>query len=52
LTVAISMGLSWYPAHGDTKEGLLRAADRALYTAKNAGRNRVFVYSDMDLKEE
>jgi len=52
LTVAISMGLSWYPAHGDTKEGLLRAADRALYTAKNAGRNCVFVYRDMDLKEE
>jgi diguanylate cyclase (GGDEF)-like protein/PAS domain S-box-containing protein len=52
LTVAISMGLSWYPAHGETKESLLRAADRALYTAKNAGRNRVFVYRDMDLNEE
>jgi len=52
LTVTVSMGLAWYPAHGETKEQLLRAADRALYAAKNAGRNRLSIYSVHDMKEE
>ncbi|NWG33790.1 MAG: diguanylate cyclase [Chloroflexi bacterium] len=45
LNVTMSMGISWYPKHGETKESLLRAADRALYAAKNGGRNRVVVYN-------
>jgi diguanylate cyclase (GGDEF)-like protein/PAS domain S-box-containing protein len=52
LNCSISMGLAWYPAHGDTKEGLLRAADRALYAAKNSGRNQVFVFRDTEMQEE
>ncbi|HXF83919.1 MAG TPA: diguanylate cyclase [Anaerolineales bacterium] len=52
LSTTVSMGVASYPAHGDTKEKLLRAADRALYAAKNAGRNRVFVYRDLEMKEE
>ena len=44
LNVTVSMGVSSFPSHGETKEHLLRAADRALYSAKNAGRNRVHVY--------
>ena len=44
LSVTISMGIALYPEHGDTREELLRAADRALYQAKHAGRNRVSVY--------
>jgi len=44
LTTTISMGIAWYPAHGKTKEELLRAADMAMYVAKNTGRNRVTVY--------
>ncbi len=39
--VTISQGLAEWPAHGETAEALIAAADRALYAAKAAGRNRV-----------
>jgi len=52
LSVTVSMGLAWYPAHGETKEDLLRAADRALYTAKHTGRNQVAVYREDKSKAE
>ncbi len=42
-TVTISIGLAYFPAHGNTVEALLLAADKALYEAKHAGRNRVVV---------
>lgn len=48
LNITMSMGISWYPKHGESKEALLRAADRALYTAKDAGRNQVAVYRDSE----
>ncbi|MBU3740481.1 MAG: GGDEF domain-containing protein [Rhodoferax sp.] len=38
---SVSIGVSSYPRHGETLEDLLRQADRALYTAKSRGRNRV-----------
>ena len=47
LNTTISMGIAWYPAHGETKEQLLRAADMAMYVAKNTGRNRVIVYDEL-----
>ena len=41
--VTASIGIASYPQHGDTPEQLLKRADRALYTAKHAGRNQVWV---------
>ena len=41
LSVTISAGLSIYPKHGHTAESLIKAADEALYAAKQAGRNRL-----------
>lgn len=49
LSTTISMGVAMYPEHGRTKEQLLRAADRAMYIAKNTGRNKVVVYPESQL---
>lgn len=39
--VTMSFGVATYPAHGDTPEKVLKAADEALQRAKNEGRDRV-----------
>lgn len=41
--VTISAGIASCPAHGSTRDDVVKAADAALYTAKQAGRNRVLV---------
>ena len=40
LIVKASIGVSLFPEHGDDPETLLKAADKAMYTAKNMGRNQ------------
>jgi len=44
-SVTVSMGAAAYSVHGETAEEVLRAADEALYQAKQSGRNRVVVAS-------
>ncbi len=39
--ITASFGVAAYPDHAADAEGLLRAADEALYRAKNGGRDRV-----------
>ncbi len=45
---SISMGLAMYPDDGDTVESLLGAADRALYRAKEQGRDCLCLAADGD----
>lgn len=42
-TISISVGVAIFPEHGLAGETVIRAADTALYTAKNQGRDRVVV---------
>lgn len=44
--VTVSMGVAYYPVHGQTNQSLLQTADRALYRAKEAGRDRIVVALD------
>ena len=39
--ITASFGVATYPLHATTRDMLVGTADRALYNAKNAGRNRV-----------
>jgi diguanylate cyclase (GGDEF)-like protein len=41
--ITVSAGIGIFPDHGDSWEAVLRAADAALYQAKQLGRNRVVV---------
>jgi diguanylate cyclase (GGDEF)-like protein len=43
-TITVSAGIATYPAHGESAEDLVRAADEALYRAKKAGRDCIVVY--------
>jgi diguanylate cyclase (GGDEF)-like protein len=40
-SITVSIGVAEYPEHGETRDSLIRAADAALYLAKQKGRNRV-----------
>lgn len=41
ITITISIGVASFPDDADSKDKLIAAADKALYAAKAAGRNRV-----------
>ncbi len=41
LSITVSIGIGVIPDHGRTMDALIRAADKAMYQAKQAGRDRV-----------
>jgi len=45
VTVGVSIGIAIVPAHGNSVETLTKAADLAMYSAKEAGKNRFAYYS-------
>jgi diguanylate cyclase (GGDEF)-like protein len=45
LSVSVSVGASIFPDHAQSAEGLLRAADSALFRAKELGRSRAVVFT-------
>jgi diguanylate cyclase (GGDEF)-like protein len=52
LSITISMGISSYPTNGDDRDSVLRAADRAMYAAKQAGRDHILTYDMLQLQRE
>jgi diguanylate cyclase (GGDEF)-like protein len=48
LRLTISIGVATCPEHGDSRERLLDAADKAMYRAKSEGRNRVSSANKLD----
>jgi diguanylate cyclase (GGDEF)-like protein len=49
-TMTVSAGVAGTPKHGSTCSELLRAADEALYAAKQAGRDCVAIYQAKELE--
>ncbi len=52
LTITISMGIACYPINGETRESVLRAADQAMYGAKEAGRDHILSYDEFQVLQE
>ena len=52
LTITISMGIASYPINGETREAILRAADQAMYGAKEAGRDHILSYDEFQVLQE
>jgi diguanylate cyclase (GGDEF)-like protein len=48
--ITVSIGVAIYPQDGKTSMKLIEAADKALYVAKNRGRNKVVLFSDVQEK--
>jgi diguanylate cyclase (GGDEF)-like protein len=46
--ITISIGISEYPKNGLTPAELIEAADKALYFAKNNGRNKIILFSEIN----
>ena len=52
LSVTLSMGIASYPENGQTRETILRAADQAMYAAKEAGRDHILSYDQIRFPED
>ncbi|HLA06716.1 MAG TPA: diguanylate cyclase [Anaerolineales bacterium] len=52
LTITISMGIACYPENGDTRDSIIRAADQAMYAAKDAGRDHIRSYDQIEAANE
>ncbi len=50
LSTRASIGVAFYPDHATTPEGLVQAADIAMYEAKRSGKDRVAQYSSQMLE--
>jgi len=46
LNITASIGIALYPFHGSEEQALMKNADKAMYVAKKAGRNRFQLYAD------
>ena len=44
--ISLSIGLAMYPEHGDNISKLMKAADIAMYTSKESGKNRYEIYQN------
>ncbi|MBL8473032.1 MAG: diguanylate cyclase [Rhodocyclaceae bacterium] len=44
--ITVSVGLAQCPAHGRDRDSLMRAADSALYRAKESGRDRICLFGE------
>jgi len=49
--ITCSLGISVYPLHGNNIDMLIHSADKALYKAKNSGRNRTCISGDDNERE-
>ena len=52
IKVTPSIGIAIYPDHGDNTDILNKRADAAMYRAKKLGRNRYFIYDDVEQQEQ
>ncbi len=44
--ISVSIGIACYPIHGQEAEKLLRAADKAMYIAKERGKNQIVLHGE------
>jgi diguanylate cyclase (GGDEF)-like protein len=50
--ITVSIGISHYKENSSDLESMINNADKAMYQAKKAGRNRVVVYEDIYLHQQ
>jgi diguanylate cyclase (GGDEF)-like protein/PAS domain S-box-containing protein len=50
--ITVSIGIATYPKHADTPASLIKAADVALYDAKNTGRDKVLTAKEIIIRNK